>query len=339
VEVPARVRAGENHLGGELLRSVSRSFYLSVRLLPRRLREPVGLAYLLARATDTLADSTEVPTSIRRETLAMLASAIQEGNRRDAILDLRRSFALLQKDEAERNLILLLSQCLDRLDQLDEPDRAEIRVVLSKISRAQSLDLERFADPAKIAALASEAALREYAYLIAGCVGEFWTELCFRHVENFAGLSGAEMRALGKSYGVGLQLVNIVRDAHGDLRAGRCYFPSDELSASGLAPSDILGNPAVFKPILEKWLTEAEEGLQAGMKYVDAIRDRRVRMATALPALIGARTITRLRAAGARALQEKIKVPRNEVRGMLASVAITLGSRSVLSEMFRRGLK
>ena len=37
----------------ELLRPVSRSFYLSIRLLPRALRQPVALAYLLARTSDT----------------------------------------------------------------------------------------------------------------------------------------------------------------------------------------------------------------------------------------------------------------------------------------------
>ena len=49
-----------NDLGGPLLASVSRSFYLSIRLLPRRLRAPIGLAYLLARASDTIADSADV---------------------------------------------------------------------------------------------------------------------------------------------------------------------------------------------------------------------------------------------------------------------------------------
>src|SRR5439155_875358 len=39
----------------DLLRRVSRSFYLSLVILPRPLREPIGLAYLLARAADTLA--------------------------------------------------------------------------------------------------------------------------------------------------------------------------------------------------------------------------------------------------------------------------------------------
>jgi farnesyl-diphosphate farnesyltransferase len=74
------------------------------------------------------------------------------------------------------------------------------------------------------------------------------------------------------------------------------------------------------------------------MKYVEAIRERRVRAATALPALIGARTIALLRSAGAEALQEKVKVPRKEVRGMLASVAITLARRKTLAETFRANL-
>ena len=55
-------------LGG-LLRQVSRSFYLSLAILPRPLREPIGLAYLLARAADTVADT---PLIKRDERLAHL---------------------------------------------------------------------------------------------------------------------------------------------------------------------------------------------------------------------------------------------------------------------------
>src|SRR5215475_6905354 len=56
-----------------ILRSVSRSFYLSIRLLPQQLREPIGLAYLLARTTDTVADTTRIPRTLRMESLKMLA--------------------------------------------------------------------------------------------------------------------------------------------------------------------------------------------------------------------------------------------------------------------------
>src|SRR3954454_168752 len=66
-----------NSLRGPLLRSVSRSFYLSLRFLPKALRDPLSLAYLLARATDTIADTTEAPVPLRTEALRTLAAAIQ----------------------------------------------------------------------------------------------------------------------------------------------------------------------------------------------------------------------------------------------------------------------
>ena len=45
-----------NHILKSVLKGVSRSFYLTMRVLPKNLREPIGLAYLLARAADTIAD-------------------------------------------------------------------------------------------------------------------------------------------------------------------------------------------------------------------------------------------------------------------------------------------
>ena len=48
-----------------ILDSVSRSFFISIKLLPRKLREPVGIGYLLARATDTLADTAEISAALR----------------------------------------------------------------------------------------------------------------------------------------------------------------------------------------------------------------------------------------------------------------------------------
>jgi farnesyl-diphosphate farnesyltransferase len=71
-----------------------------------------------------------------------------------------------------------------------------------------------------------------------------------------------------------------------------------------------------------KWREKAEQGIEAGMEYASAIRSRRVRFATTLPALIGARTIALLREAGPDALRRRVKVPRAEVRKMIVSSAL-----------------
>jgi len=322
-------------LRGSILASVSRSFYLSIRLLPKKLRDPVSLGYLLARASDTIADTTEAPIDLRTEKLKLLARGIQGEALGDAIVHLSASLAPLQKNKAERALIESLQPCLNWLDQSDVLDREEVRAVLDQINRGQILDLERFRNPKQIVALETSAELDEYTYLVAGSAGEFWTRLCFRHVPKFAVRSEDEMLGMAKRYGMGLQLINILRDAGADLRAGRCYFPNEDLAVAAMEPSQILREPERFQPIHRKWREKAERGIEAGLQYARAIRNRRVRTATVLPALIGARTLALLRDAGATALRRHMKVPRRKVRAIVASLVFGLGSRSRIESLYR----
>src|SRR5438552_9758107 len=276
--------ASTRRLQTAILRSVSRSFYLSIRFLPAPLREPVALAYLLARTTDTVADTPRISGTLRVETRQTLSTAIQGNASRSVAVDLVASFAPLQQHATERTLIESLPDCLEWLDHLETADRNEIRTLLEKITQGQMLDLKRFADTAKIAALRTAADLDEYTFLVAGCVGKFWTRLCFRHVRKFATLSEDEMLALGKRYGMALQLINILRDAGADLRAGRCYFPEYELGAAHLVPPQILSEPERFEPIYRTWLEKAKAGLKCGMQYSRAMPNWRGRGATVVPA-------------------------------------------------------
>lgn len=319
-----------------ILRSVSRSFYLSIRFLPAQLRQPIALAYLLARATDTIADTTGISRLVRIETLKMLSNGIQGKASRDVVVDLIASFIPLQVNKNEQRLLESLPDCLDWLDQIEHADRNDIRIVLGKITRGQMLDLQRFDNPQEIRALSTAADLDEYTYLVAGCVGEFWTRLCFRHVRNFSSLSEDEMLALGKLYGMALQLINVLRDVGADLRAGRCYFPEFELTAAHLTTSQILFEPERFQPIYQAWIGKAKSGLECGVQYSRAIRNRRVRAATVLPALIGARTLALLNEIGASASQRTVKVPRSEVRRMILRLALTVASRKQIESIWNR---
>ena len=60
-----------------LLKGVSRSFYLTLRILPRSLRTPIGLAYLFARAADTIADTTLISSAERLTLLEQFRSLFQ----------------------------------------------------------------------------------------------------------------------------------------------------------------------------------------------------------------------------------------------------------------------
>ncbi len=299
-----------------MLKGVSRSFYLSIRLLPRAMREPVALGYLLARASDTLADTSGVEAGRRAECLVQFRELVMQpgGDRDDRVMTLAQVFASFQAEGPERDLILALPDCLRRLGQLDARDQSDIRVVLGHITRGQQLDLERFGTASANASrsLETEAQLDEYTYLVAGCVGEFWTHLAHRHVPGFASLPLDRMLALGRSYGQGLQLVNILRDAGEDEAMGRRYLPQEQPDAS-------------------VWMRTARTGMDDGMAYSLAVEHRCLRVASALPALIGVRTLALL--AQAQPGSARVKVPRQEVKALLWRAALGLGSRDSLRSL------
>jgi len=315
-----RVAAAREPLLTDLLRQVSRSFYLTLRVLPRPVRSQIGLAYLLARTTDTIADTEILPVEQRLTALAALRVRIL--GQGSGALNFGE-FAVRQGELAERLLLERVEESLALLGDLSGEDLKLVRAVLDTIASGQELDLRRFAPASagKIVALETDAELADYTYRVAGCVGEFWTRLCVRQL--FGGGSADEARRLpdGIRLGRGLQLVNILRDLPGDLRQGRCYVPLVRLRAAGLRPEDLLqaDNEAAFRPVYNSLLDEAAAHLLAGWRYTNGLPHNqwRVRLACAWPVLIGVRTIELLRTQPILEPARRIKVSRSEVRGIL----------------------
>jgi farnesyl-diphosphate farnesyltransferase len=229
----------------DLLRATSRSFYLTLRVLPAAVRPQIGLAYLLARTTDTIADTEIVPLAQRFDALQKL---------RDRILGLTSlplnfgELARQQGASAEKALLEKVEDSLAQLEKLSSADLKLVREVLATITSGQEQDLRRFESagstgsrPAgQIIALETVAELDDYTYRVAGCVGEFWTKICRAHLFPHAPLDEQEFLAEGIRFGKGLQLVNILRDLPADLKNGRCYLPAQRLTDAGLHPETLL---------------------------------------------------------------------------------------------------
>ena len=329
-----------------LLGHVSRSFDLSIRLLPGPLQAPVAIGYLLARATDTVADTTALPLDERQHLLnrmtQVIASTDADEEQAHDLGPLTQAFAAQQTDPHERALMMALPQCLPLLQTLGQEDQASVRQVLGHITRGQQLDMTRFGPG--LNALQTEDELADYTWLVAGCVGEFWTELCQRHLPGYSRLPQAEMMRIGRAYGMGLQRLNIIRDAGADLAAGRCYWPQETLASAGLSPA-LLAEAAqsgradtlqALAPLYTQWLDQTQSQLADGMRYALALKPLRLRLASALPALIGARTVTLLRHAGPAALSRRVKMPRHEIRALMLRIACGLASPGVLDRQFQK---
>jgi farnesyl-diphosphate farnesyltransferase len=304
----------------DLLKATSRSFYLTLRVLPARVRPQIGLAYLLARTTDTIADTELVPLALRLHALQILRERIL-GSRAEPgnFSELARQ----QGSPAEKLLLEKIEESLALLKTLSPDDLKLVRDVLATITSGQELDLRRFekASTEKIIPLETAAELDDYTYRVAGCVGEFWTKICRAHLFPKARLDEKQLIADGIRFGKGLQLVNILRDLPADLKNGRCYLPLEKLEPVHLLPETLLSpaNEQKFLPLFHEFLDKAESHLRAGWNYTNTIpfSQFRVRLACAWPVLIGVRTVEKLRAVNSIGLQQRVKVSRREVRGIL----------------------
>ncbi len=314
----------------DLLRQVSRSFYLTLRILPRPINRQLSCAYLLARAADTIADTRLLEVRHRQEALLQLRRCIQDAcEGRKTMLPDFGELAKAQKANAsegtfgERVLLENLGCALHALSGFTREDCREICQVLNTITRGQELDLVRFGACSieRIAALGTDEDLDDYIHCVAGCVGEFWTRMCRAHVFPKAALDDAILLKNSVRFGKGLQLVNILRDLPGDLRQGRCYIPEVRLSEYGLSPRHLLDAAAMgkFRPLYDSYLRQAADHLSAGWQYTVMLpfRCARVRLACAWPILIGMKTLARLGGGNVLDGRERIKLSRAELRRLM----------------------
>lgn len=309
---------------GLLLKQVSRSFYLTLRVLPQPIRPQISLAYLLARATDTIADTKAVPRAKR----VLLLRELQSLTRVPELGVLAENQAL----PAERELLARLGECLAMLDTFHAVDRRLIQQLLQTIISGQIFDFETFPGDSEqeLVALKDDAALDRYTYLVAGCVGEFWTKMCREHLPAW---SAASTEELGIRFGKGLQLVNILRDIPKDLRIGRCYLPVAE-------PHRLLdpGNFESVRPLYDRWLDTTVGHLNAGWQYTMAIPGKlwRVRLACAWPIWIGLGTVALLRRGNPLDPAVRIVVPQRDVNRMLVRSVLTRRSDTALQRHYDR---
>jgi farnesyl-diphosphate farnesyltransferase len=326
----------------ELLKATSRSFYLTLRVLPGAIRHQVSLAYLLARTTDTIADTELVPLEQRLQALQKLRERILgTGSAPLNLGELTRQ----QTSPAEQLLLEKVEESLALLKRLSPDDLQLIRAVLETITSGQELDLRRFtgASAQNIMALRTEEELDDYTYRVAGCVGEFWTKVCRSHLFPHAKIDDARLLSNGVRFGKGLQLVNILRDLPVDLRKGRCYLPSDKLSDAGLSPTDLLRaeNESRLRPFYDTLMDRAHLHLAAGWTYTNSLpaSQVRVRLACAWPVLIGRQTIDRLRIANALDAGQHVKISRSAVRAIVVRAVVLYPFPGAWRNLFRQALQ
>jgi farnesyl-diphosphate farnesyltransferase len=326
-----------------ILRRVSRSIFLTLQVAPAATRRQLGVAYLFCRAADTIADTRLLPPAARLAALERFRAPFTDGAT-DASAAARVIAAGVGEAQAipeERDLLARLDECFAAYAGFAGGDQERIRKLVTTLTQGMAMDLERFPaeESGETAALESDADLDLYTYYVAGCVGEFWTDL---HAANVAALGRWDLparREQGVRFGKGLQLTNVLRDAPADLAIGRCYFPRARLAPLGLSAADLRAGRGRERlaPLLREYLALALAHHRTGWEYTLAVPRRcpRLRLACAWPLLIGLRTLALIaRAPDPSAPGTVLKVSRPEVKAILRRSAARVFSDRALGRLY-----
>jgi farnesyl-diphosphate farnesyltransferase len=241
------------------------------------------------------------------------------------IREIQRAMGPLQRDSSERVLLERLEDCFRLFQEFSSDDRRRVQRLMTTLMQGMEMDLSAFPGQSAedLVALKTLDDLDRYTYYVAGCVGEFWTDLMCAHRKTLASWKVREMSEVGVRFGKGLQLTNIVKDLAHDLRKGRCYVPTPMLTEAELTPRDLLQheNLARFRPVLSKLIRMAMEHLDQGWMYAMAIPryETRLRLSCMWPILSAGESLKLvMHSPDLLNPAVKVKIPRSQVYQIIA---------------------
>jgi len=324
--VATSVETFKQELLRDLLKQVSRLFYTTLVVVPADVRDQVSLAYLFARAADTIADTELIDRPRRLDLLGQLkAQFVNDQLIWTQIQEIQQAVAPIQQDSAERILLERLEDCFKLFQTFSPDDRRRIQRLMSTLTQGMEMDLVVFhgTTAEDLTVLKTLDDLDRYTYYVAGCVGEFWTDLMCAHRTALASWKVQEMSEVGVRFGKGLQLTNIVKDIAHDLQRGRCYVPAPMLAEAGLTGRDLLDqrNRARFQPVLNKLVRMAVEHLDQGWLYAMAVPryETRLRLSCMWPILSAGESLKLvMNSPDLLNPAVKVKIPRSQVYQIMA---------------------
>ncbi len=220
-----------------MLPKVSRTFAICVRLLPRNLEHPVLIAYLLCRIADTIEDSTTLAAAEQDRLFAHFSGCLNEGGP-DAE-PLREAFADTGTDE--ELLAREADTVLREFRALPSEQQDAVRPWVQEMCAGMAEFTRRAEDRpgAHLEALGTVEELDRYCYYVAGTVGHLLTELFALHGGTVGSERHDRLRVLSTSFGLGLQLTNIIKDVADDRARGWSFVPRQLCEVAGIRPEDL----------------------------------------------------------------------------------------------------
>ena len=294
-----------------ILSSVSRTFALTIPLLPPIIEKVVGNTYLLCRIVDAIEDAAELTPEAKKNLSALFLDVVLERAPVESFVEPCLDALKNYSNHDELDLIAHTPTVLRILHTCSSHDQEAVSRCVSIMSEGMS----RFHGRQTEAGLKDLSEFEDYCYVVAGVVGELLTSI-FRHYSpQFSkNIQGHENLAI--AFGQALQMTNILKDSPEDRARGVSWKPAN------LSQLDLL--------------QIAYQKLSDSLTYILLIPKEEVGMRRFCLLAFGLAVLTldKLAAGDHFERQEDIKLSRNTVWLFYGFTKIAAGSNGLIKSFF-----
>lgn len=332
-----------DHFIQDFIPRVSRTFALAIKFLPVNIRHSVYCAYLLCRLADTLEDSPLIEPEEKASRLLRLKKLLLDAIDGESLITKDTPLLYANVDETEGHDHRLLTQSAHLFDILGKLPTEHKKIIFrwcgEMAGGMAEFCLMKKGDATNPVALPDCAAWDRYCYYVAGTVGYMLTELFI--LSSPGGESEiSELRRLCGSFGLGLQKINVIKDAPTDRQRGIIYLPQDLIHKYHLEPNQLAdpARAAEISNLVVELAANAQTHLDDAMAYVALfpVRPRGIRMFLTVPVFLAMETLNLIRANPFQALAgPPVKINRTDVSRIVAATAMRVSSNKALQDYYR----
>ena len=318
-----------------ILPGVSRTFALTIPVLPDRLAEVVTNAYLLCRIADTIEDDTALTDGQKTEFHRRFLSVIKGREDSEAFGTSLAPLLSAQVLPDERDLVRNTASVVRSTHGFPEKERD----ALTRCLAIMCSGMPEFQRNKGLRGLEDLDEMESYCYFVAGVVGEMLTELFCLHCP---GLSERreQLMWLAVSFGQGLQMTNILKDIWDDRQADTCWLPRSVFSSGEFRMERLEEHhlSETFTQGLNELVGIAHAHLRNALKYTCLIPKREVGIRRFCLWAIGLAVLTlrKIHRNPSFTTGAEVKVSRRTVKATVMTTNMTLMSNRALRMMFDR---
>lgn len=320
----------------EILPSVSRTFALSIRVLPGQLGAAVNCAYLLCRIADTIEDEPSMPAPDKARLFDQMLGCFDDAAVADRFPDLATS---MTGDPAHLQLIRHADLVFVAYRHLRPETQEHVKRWVTEMAGGMRKFVLRYPHGIRIQTLEE---YREYCYYVAGTVGYMLTDLWHEHAPSIGPRQYELLRERSREFAEALQTVNILKDVATDAeQENSIYLPERLLVEHGSSHAAILAGRGVehTQAAMASLVELAWEDLEHAKDYLLRIPRRAVpiRLFCVLPLLFAYATLRDLtRNPAAMARRKVVKISRAEVKSITVLSFAGVMSNAMLGWLARR---